>query len=75
MSDNQSIFKVSGSDRRILKKELHEKKYSHRMFHYYNDLNIVYGSCYIDDIQKEKEYLLKLENEIKLLEIKLLEKL
>jgi hypothetical protein len=75
MNCNQAIFKISGSDRRNLKKELHEKKYSHRMFHYFNDLDMVYGSYYIDDIQKEKEYLLKLENEIRLLEIKLLEKL
>ena len=66
------IFKISGSDRRKVKKELHIKKYSMKMFHFYNDIDTVYGGGY--NMDETNKHLDKMQKEINILEESLSEK-
>lgn len=70
---NEPIFKISGIKRRLLKKELSLLKHSVKMFHFYNDVDTVYGGG-IDEKETE-ELLFEKLNQIYDLEEKLAKKL
>jgi hypothetical protein len=67
---NESPYKISGANRRLLKKELAELKSIENNFWYWEDIDRVYGGGLSDD--ECEEYLIKNRNRIEELE-KLLE--
>ena len=52
---NEPIFKISGKERRELKKKLSLLKYSHKMFWHYEDVAMVYGTS-MEDNDAKKSY-------------------
>lgn len=68
--DSKPQFKVFGTERRMLKKHLAEKKRVRKYAHYYQDLEQVMGGVSMDE-EEFKRYLQDLDADILHLENKL----
>ena len=67
--DMEIKYKISGASRRNVKKKMNELKRMARMHYFYNDIDQVYG-CGLNEKQS-KEYLDKLDKQIKQYETQL----
>ena len=71
--DSKPQFKVFGTERRVLKKHLAEKKRIRKYAHYYRDLEQVMGGVSMDE-EEFKQHLQELDADILYLENQLKEK-
>jgi hypothetical protein len=67
---NNTIYKISGRDRRNKKKELSQLKHFTKMFWYYEDIDRVYGGGLEDTkcheiLEKTNTQIQKIETELK----------
>jgi hypothetical protein len=72
MKNNISPYRISGKERRILKRRLSKLKHHSKMFRYYEDINEVYGCSEMIE-QEQERHLKEMQGEIDELEEKLRE--
>ena len=74
MKNNISLYKISGTERRQLKRRVARLKHHKKMFWFYEDINEVYG-CSEMTKQEQERHLKEVQGEIDELEERLREEI